>query len=135
MIFTKAIREKLMRNAEATEKMRNETGGDTPEHVPVIKVFNPYGPNTWLFTELWPDGRLFGLCDHGMGEPELGYELLSNIETLRMAPFPGGPKILKLERDQHFRTKRPLIAFARAAWELGRIPTDAELAGQVGRYH
>ena len=44
------------------------------DHIPVVKLFNPMGPATWLLCELDADGdTLFGLCDLGVGEPELGY--------------------------------------------------------------
>ena len=35
------------------------------DHVPVLKLFDPAGSATWLFTEMDPDhpDRLFGLCD------------------------------------------------------------------------
>ncbi|AWI86976.1 hypothetical protein C0214_00505 [Methylobacterium sp. DM1] len=40
----------------------------------MLKLFNPLGPATWLICELDADGdTLYGLCDLGFGEPELGY--------------------------------------------------------------
>ena len=37
------------------------------DHAPVLKLFDPAGPATWLFTEMDPadPDRLFGLCDTG----------------------------------------------------------------------
>jgi hypothetical protein len=42
---------------------------------PVVKIFTPDGNATRLLTELDPIGEhlAFGLCDLGLGEPELGY--------------------------------------------------------------
>jgi len=41
---------------------------------PVAKLYNPCAAATWLLTELDPDDPdiAFGLCDLGMGFPELG---------------------------------------------------------------
>lgn len=33
---------------------------------PVVKLFTPDAAATWLFTEVTPNGLLFGLCDLGM---------------------------------------------------------------------
>jgi hypothetical protein len=42
---------------------------------PVVKIFTPDGNTTWHLTELNSNGEYlaFGLCDLGLGEPELGY--------------------------------------------------------------
>ena len=55
------------------------------DHVPVLKLFNPAGPGTWLITELGDDGdTLFGLCDLDMGFPELGSVSLSEITSVKL---------------------------------------------------
>jgi hypothetical protein len=48
---------------------------DGTDHIPVAKLFSPDGAATWLISEADPDDpdRLFGLCDLGLGFPELGY--------------------------------------------------------------
>ncbi len=48
------------------------------DHFPVVKLFTPDAAATWLISEADPDDpdRLFGLCDLGLGYPELGYALL-----------------------------------------------------------
>lgn len=83
---------------------------------PVVKLFNPMGRGTWLFTELSDDGdTLFGLCD--LGAPELGYASLSEIES-----YPGIWGI-GIERDLHFEATKTLSEYAtEARWE-GRIVT------------
>lgn len=42
--------------------------------VPVVKLFTPDAGATWLLTEIDPDDhdRAYGLCDLGLGMPELG---------------------------------------------------------------
>ena len=42
---------------------------------PVVKLFTPDAGATWLLTEIDPDDHdhAFGLCDLGLGAPELGW--------------------------------------------------------------
>lgn len=82
---------------------------------PVLKLFNPCGAATWLFTELDEDGILYGLCDLGMGFPELGYASLEEIQAVRL-PFG-----LKIERDLHFTANKSLQEYADEADHAGRI--------------
>jgi hypothetical protein len=85
---------------------------------PVVKLFTPDGNATWLLTELNPDIDLaFGLCDLGLGEPELGYVSLLELAAVR------GPRGLPLERDLYFTPTRTLSAYAELAREHGRIAT------------
>ena len=88
--------------------------GNTVDHPPVVKIFNPYGGATWLLSESDPDepDRLFGLCDLGMGEPELGYVLRSELEEIHIQI---GAHALPLERDLHFTAKHPLSWYAEQA--------------------
>jgi Protein of unknown function (DUF2958) len=87
------------------------------DHRPVVKLFMPDGAATWLLTECDPDDpdRLFGLCDLGLGFPELGYVSLTEITQLR------GKLGLPVERDLHFAADRPLSAYATEARAAGRI--------------
>jgi len=51
----------------------------------IVKFFNPLGSQTWEIFEGSPEGddwRLFGNCDLGFGSPELGYVMLSELESL-----------------------------------------------------
>jgi Protein of unknown function (DUF2958) len=118
-IFTAEILASLAANGEATRRAQN-AGQTEPDHIPVVKVFNPYGGATWLLTESDPDepDRLFGLCDLGMGEPELGYVARSEIESVRVNI---GGHDLPLERDMYFETDKPLSVFYEAARRAGRI--------------
>jgi hypothetical protein len=51
----------------------------------VVKIFTPDGKSTWLLTELDSNGEnlAFGLCDLGLGEPELGYVSLHELAAAR----------------------------------------------------
>lgn len=85
------------------------------DHPPVLKLFTPDANATWLLCDIDSDGRLFGLCDLGLGSPELGYIMLHELETLR------GPFCLPVERDRWFSATAPISAYAAAAREAGRI--------------
>jgi hypothetical protein len=88
---------------------------------------------TWIITELTPAEAegvvpdiLFGLCDLGMGCPELGYVSLSELRSVR------GRLGLGIERDLYFKARYPLSVYAHAAHQRGRIvESDAALAESV----
>ena len=100
-----------------SERDRLLANGRNPDrdHVPVVKVFDPCGAATWLFTELDAAGTLFGLCDLGQGFPELGYADLEELQSVR------GRLGLPLERDAHFSTDKPISVWADAARAASRI--------------
>lgn len=107
ILLTPELRAKLLHN--------NATARDT-DLVPVVKWFAPWGAATWLLTEMEPDGdTCFGLCDLGLGEPELGYVSLREIMTFE------GPYGLRIERDEHFNPTKPLSAYTEAARRDRRI--------------
>lgn len=101
---------------------RRSAAGEDIDPYPVVKLFTPDAGATWLLTELDPyDPDLaFGLCDLGLGHPELGFVSLSEIEALR------GRLGLPVERDLHFEAKGPLSAYVVAARRAQRIVTDAD---------
>lgn len=84
---------------------------------PVVKLFTPDAGATWLLTEADPEEgtRCFGLCDLGLGLPELGWVDLTEIQALR------GPLGLPVERDLYFKADRPISLYAREARLAGRI--------------
>ena len=111
MIITKEIDRRLRSNFTANEACA--FGGDTK---PVVKLFFPFGAATWLITERdteTPD-LLYGLCDLGMGEPEIGWVSLAELMSVRRMG-------LGLERDRWFRAKKTLGEYADAARAAGRI--------------
>lgn len=103
--------------------------GRDPEHdhFPVVKLFNPCGAATWLISAIEPDDPdiLFGLCDLGMGFPELGSVRLSELESVR------GRLGLGIERDLFFEAKYPLLVYAEAASEAEVITTSPELLAEA----
>jgi len=108
-LLTPDLRMALAGNATAAH--------DQPGHdpAPLVKLFSPIGPATWLATELHPDGTLFGLADLGFGCPELGYFSLAEVEGLRL------PLGLRIERDLDFATPLALSVWASAARSHGSI--------------
>jgi hypothetical protein len=86
---------------------------------PVVKLFTPDAGATWLLTEIDPDDHdhAFGLCDLGLGFPELGYVSLAE---LAIRAWPLG---LPVERDLHFIATKPISAYAREARLAERIVT------------
>lgn len=72
----------------------------------VWKFFDPVGAATWYISEaqsvILNDGtvdlEMFGWCDLGMGFPELGYVMLSDLASV------SGPFGLGIERDILFET-------------------------------
>ena len=91
--------------------------GNTVDFKPVVKLFCPWGAATWLLTEI--DSKnpeiAFGLCDLGMGAPEIGTVSLTEIAAVR------GPGGLQIERDLHFKADKTLTAYADEARREGRI--------------
>jgi hypothetical protein len=106
----------LLTTADRVELLVNGLNSGI-DHRPVVKLFTPDGAATWLLTECDPDepDRLFGLCDLGLGGPELGYVSLTELTELR------GKLGLPVERDQHFVADKPLSAYAAEARAAGRI--------------
>lgn len=104
----------LLTTAQRTlmlEHGQRSARGESIDPAPVVKLFTPDGAATWLLTELDPaDPDLaFGLCDLGLGYPELGYVRLSELLTVR------GKLGLPVERDLWFRADKPLSAYTDAA--------------------
>lgn len=124
-LLTPEIRAVLLAHAAA-----NATGEDRHDPAPVLKLFNPLGPATWLATELDADGdTLFGLADLGFGCPELGYFSLSEIAALRL-PFGLG-----IERDLGFSSAVPLSVWADTARRARSILSAQQMLRAVESHH
>ena len=103
----------LLRNGIALAR----AGNDDLE--PVLKLFSPDTAATWLLVSVDPDAPdiAYGLCDLGMGTPELGSVLLSELRAVR------GPHKMRVERDLHFRARQTLGRYADEARRSGSIRT------------
>jgi len=96
-------------------KSRIEAGEDTIDHAPVVKLFTPDGGATWLLSEIEPDDPdiAFGLCDLGLGFPELGSVRISVLLAHR------GRLGLPIERDLHFKADASISTYAHRAQVAG----------------
>jgi hypothetical protein len=114
--------------ANAITRHALEARGQRFDPVPLVKLFNPLGPATWLATELDADGdTLFGLADLGFGCPELGCFGLREIGAVRL-PFG-----LSIERDIAFETDFPLSTWAQWARRAGAILRAETLLRRAGQ--
>lgn len=85
--------------------------------VPVVKLFTPDAACMWLlaWTEPGEPDIAYGLCDLGLGFPELGSVRLSEIMSVR------GILGLPVERDRHWTPEQSVNAYAAEALKAGRI--------------
>lgn len=115
-LLTDSQRARLIANGEANV-LRATHQLDPFDFKPVVKLFTPDGGCTWLLTELDPSAPdiAFGLCDLGLGEPELGYVSMTELATVR------GKLNLPVERDLHFDADKTLSQYCEAARRLGRV--------------
>ena len=106
---------KLLTKAVTRQLLANYPAGDDTR--PAVKLFTPDAQATWLIADMDPDDpdRLFGLCDLGLGLPELGYVSLTELSRLR------GPLGLPVERDCWFKADKSLGAYASEARALGHV--------------
>lgn len=119
-LFTDEQMTQLTRNGRASVDAILHNGGHTPDHVPVVRLFVPFGSATWLITEIDPDDpdRAFGLCDLGMQSPEIGYVDLAELRSIRVAGLP-------IQRDSR-PLEHPLSVYGRAARANGAITLDIQ---------
>jgi hypothetical protein len=108
-LLTKEIERKLVANHAIVME------DDREPLKPVVKFFNPTGVGTWLVSDIDEHGNMFGLCDLGMGSPELGYVSIHELMAIQL-PFG-----LSVERDLGFKADKPLIEYANEARVVGYI--------------
>jgi hypothetical protein len=115
-LLTAAQRAQLLANGKANAQ-RNVAGHAEQDFVPVVKFFTPDASATWLLTEIDPgeEDAAFGICDLGLGCPEVGYVSLAELATVR------GRLGLPVERDRSFVANKTLSAYAEEAKHAGRI--------------
>ena len=106
-LITQAEYKKLLANYEA-----NKGKEDTTDFKPVVKLFNAWGSQTWLISEIDHKGIFFGVCDMGQGQPELGYSHLPQMDH-----------VLKqsLEKDRWFVASKTVSEYAKDARARGYI--------------
>ena len=115
-LLTNDIHDRLIKNGRIRAELA-ETGKAEADFLPVVKLFTTDAGCTWLLTELDPEDPdiAFGLCDLGMGTPELGCVRISELKAVR------GKLGLPVERDLHFSATRTISAYAEEARQRGFI--------------
>ena len=131
-LVPQALRKQLRRNGR-------KSAANAP---PVLKIFSPVGAATWLIHSQEPvedPDILFGLCDLGMGFPELGSVSLQELQELEVPArlvINGREEVtfrMKLERDLHFRPQHSLEVYAEAALEAGQITENPQALEEAAR--
>jgi Protein of unknown function (DUF2958) len=117
-LITAAQGQKLLENGRAQRAALDQKTGAI-DFEPVVKIFSPDRNATWVLTELDPNGEhlAFGLCDLGLGDPELGYVSLHELAAAR------GPLGRPPERDLDIAPTRAIAAYAEVGREHRRIVT------------
>ncbi len=116
-LLTEDVRARLLANGQLRLQLQESDPEAEIDFLPVVKLFTPDAGCTWLITELDPEepDLAFGLCDLGMGCPELGYVSLAELADVR------GRLGLPVERDLHFVPKKTISAYADEARRQGGI--------------
>lgn len=112
-LFTPEQYQQLIENGKEENFSKN--------HHPVVRLHILFTGCQWLLTELDPDNPhiAFGLCDLGMGFPELGYVDLDEVKAVKSVPFP-------VMRDVFFKGKYPISVYADAARFREQITMEEE---------
>lgn len=110
-LITAEIRAALLANGRLAAQ------GEDIDPMPVVKLFTPDANATWLLTEVDVDDPdvYFGLCDLGVGCPELGTVSLAELQGVR------GAVGMAVERDLWFKPKHPLSWYTQQAMVAGHI--------------
>lgn len=117
-LLPQSILDQLAANGRANLE-RIEACEDTIDFPPVVKLFTPDASATWLLSETDPTDPdiAHGLCDLGLGFPEIGTVRLSEIRSVR------GRLGMPVERDLFFKPEASLGAYADRARKAERIVT------------
>ncbi len=88
------------------------------DHPPVVLLRLSVMPCFWLLSELSPEDpdEAFGLCDLGLGFPELGY-----VDMRELLKFQS------LVNVSEFKAAYPMSVFSEAARELCTVTLDTEI--------
>lgn len=110
-LFLKSHTEQLIRNGQL------QLEDSDLDLKPVVKLFTADAQMTWLLVSIDatnPD-LAFGLCDLGIGMPEIGYVSLAELKSTR------GVLGLPIERDMFFEAEHTLSEYAKQADKRGYV--------------
>lgn len=109
-LLTEAQRTQMRANRERRQ------GDPTFDPLPVVKLHTPDAGAVWLLTDLLADGDgAFGLCDAGIGCPELRMVSLAEVEAMQ------GPRGMRVVPDPGFVPDRSLSAYLADAIRDGSV--------------
>ena len=110
-LITEDERQQLLAHGAA------RAAGRAIDPLPAVRLFTPDAHATWLLAALDPaDGdTAWGVCDVGIGMPELGTIKLSDLISIV------GPRKQPVMRDRFFQAVRPLSEYLRLMQENGGI--------------
>ena len=116
-LITEAQRRKLLANEAAATEETDDSG--TLDMEPVVRLFDPLGRAVWLLVSIADDaeGVAFGLCDLGLGFPELGYVVFDEFASIK---WPGS-QVPRIERDRGFRPRGTLRRYWEAALTARKV--------------
>jgi hypothetical protein len=128
-LFTKTQTEQLITNCQAQIVRMNSEQPDI-DFTPVVKLFTPDAQCTWLLTELGLDDIAFGLCDLGMGTPELGFVSMHELRDLRGPTWPSrrARHALRRRQDPVRLRQRSANTGASSLAGIGRRPSIGGLS-------
>lgn len=100
------------------------------DNAPVVMLTLPFSPCVWLLSELDPDNPdiAFGLCDPGIGSPELGYVSINEIRSVCHPVFK-----MTVYNNPLFRAEYPMSAYAAAARAYREIVWDKNIIARNAR--
>ena len=98
------------------------------DHAPVVKLHIPGTNYQWLLCEIEPEtpDRAFGLCDTGMGCPELGYVSLLELARVNIGD-------ITVQRDDSFKADYPMSVYGEVARTCQAISDDPYALSQAYR--
>lgn len=119
-LFTDQQYKQLLENGKPDERDK--------DHHPVAHIVLPGTNCEWLISEIDPEEPriAFGLCDLGMGFPEMGYVDLEELQSLRIGPFG-----FSVFCNPLFEGKYPLSVYWRASKGHNCITRDEKLLMQA----
>jgi len=113
----------LLNDAQRTRMLANRdlrASNAALDPFPVVKLYTLDAGAVWLLTDLDADGDwAYGLCDAGIGCPELGNVSLTALEAMR------GPAGRRVVADPDFAPNRTLSAYLAAALKEGSVNDGA----------
>ncbi|HHT9121253.1 MAG TPA: DUF2958 domain-containing protein [Candidatus Wunengus sp. YC63] len=120
LLINNEVKQKLLENGKPENKDK--------DHPPVVYISILGTKCHWLLSELDPEmpNIAFGLCDLGMGFPEMGYVDLNEIAELSMSA-----SILPIISMKAANSQYPLTTYWRASLVQREVTTDEKLLMQA----